>query len=343
MSSKVNTPTTTEVERWLKSLGWKVDQITVLPGDVSLRRYFRVDTGDCKAIAAFYPPELRAAQHRFQISTALLDSAGVRVPQILATDSSHGLDLLEDLGNWTLYEYLKQSHSDRATQASGIAPPSLPGPGQEDRDLCDFLAAAIEIAGRVRSIRATSVPTFSRLDPALLRRELERTWEIFLKPKGLIGNEGQAATLRDRLDELCIDSRSRQLVATHRDFMARNLIVTDDRELGVIDHQDLQLGPPTYDLASLLNDSIYTPMATAERLLPKDADTESYHRSAAQRCLKIVGTFVGFAANGSDRYLPQVPVALDRFLSHFAEVRGNRSLAGELRSRWAEPLTLPSL
>ena len=58
----------------------------------------------------------------------------------------------------------------------------------------------------------------------------------------------------------------------------------------MLDHQDLRLGPPRYDLASLLNDSLFPPPELEARLvraaLGEEATAEDfldYHRAAAQR------------------------------------------------------------
>jgi aminoglycoside/choline kinase family phosphotransferase len=311
-----------EVRRWLASRLSTVEEITALAGDVSPRRYFRVIAAGASFIVALYPEEMRDAQDRFVVSSDLLESIGVRVPRVIDSDLISGMALLEDLGNRTLFDD-STTFDDETTQS--------------------HLLEAIEITARIRSIETSRVPTFSRLDENLLRTELDRTWTLFLKPTGMTGDDHQAANLRIRLDELCRASGAQRLVACHRDFMARNLILTADEELAVIDHQDLQLGPPTYDLASLLNDSIYTSFENARALLPSTIDRQAYHRSAAQRCLKIVGTFVSFANSGSPRYLPQVPVALDRFLAHFGEVDDNRSLATALRGKWSEALAMPPL
>nr|HPK65586.1 phosphotransferase [Thermoanaerobaculia bacterium] len=56
-------------------------------------------------------------------------------------------------------------------------------------------------------------------------------------------------------------------MACHRDYMVRNLLPVGDGEVaavGVIDHQDLRLGPPWYDLASLCNDSLFPPPELVE-------------------------------------------------------------------------------
>ena len=54
----------------------------------------------------------------------------------------------------------------------------------------------------------------------------------------------------------------------HRDFMVRNLMpLRGRRGLVVLDHQDLRLGPPLYDLASLLNDTLFPPPEAEEALL----------------------------------------------------------------------------
>ena len=116
----------------------------------------------------------------------------------------------------------------------------------------------------------------------------------------------------------------------------------DAGELVVIDHQDLRLGPPCYDLASLLNDTLTLSRRQRREHLSAIRDDAGliaqYHAAAAQRTLKIAGTFAYFAAVGSDRYLRLIPPALRRFLDALDALPEGRDLVPPLRRAWASVL-----
>ena len=107
----------------------------------------------------------------------------------------------------------------------------------------------------------------------------------------------------------------------------------------MIDHQDLRLGPPHYDLASLLNDSLA--LSAGERrghlaILGEDGEELAlYHAAVAQRMLKIAGTFAHFATLGNDRHLPLIRPALRRFFQALDALPEGRELAPRLRRQWA--------
>jgi len=116
--------------------------------------------------------------------------------------------------------------------------------------------------------------------------------------------------------------------------------------LVVLDHQDLRLGPPLYDLASLLNDTLFPPAAEEEALLAKAltssaAGLGSYHRAAAQRCLKAVGTYAKFARLGADRHVPLIAPTLARFVNHFSQLPEGAPLSARLREAWSRELETP--
>ena len=86
--------------------------------------------------------------------------------------------------------------------------------------------------------------------------------------------------------------------------------------VAVLDFQDLRPGPPAYDLASLLNDSLFASPELEERIVGESLERiggrESYRRAVAQRCLKAVGTYVKFASTGGTRHLRLIPPTLER-------------------------------
>ncbi len=278
------------VAEWLAEGGVDAERIEPLAGDVSSRSYFRVHPRGSRAtlIVARYPRELARAQERFQQAAELLERAGVRVPRRLRDDPGAGYALLEDLGPKTLYE---------------LAPNWTP--------LATELDAALAAAATIARLPAGEVEALGSepLAEPLLRRELAQTIEVFLAPRELATPELLAA-----LDELCARLGAEPLVPCHRDFMARNLIPDGRGGVGVLDFQDLRLGPAAYDLASLLNDSLFAGPELEARVigarLALVGGWEAYRRAVAQRSLKAIGTFIRFASTGRRRHLRLVETTL---------------------------------
>jgi len=113
-------------------------------------------------------------------------------------------------------------------------------------------------------------------------------------------------------------------VFVHRDFMARNLMVSGG-ELGVLDFQDAVYGPITYDIASLMRDAFltweedfvlditvrYWQQARAAGL-PVGDDFGEFYRAVEwmglQRHLKILGIFARLTLrDGKPKYLADTP------------------------------------
>jgi aminoglycoside/choline kinase family phosphotransferase len=305
-------------------------EIQPLPGDVSPRRYFRVVLADgTTAILANYPREVRATCARFLRTTEILRGAGVRVPCVLAGDCAEGWMLVEDLGLRTLGEW---------------------GRGRPWSELAGYFEHALGLAERISRLSAEGLaelnPTLGR---ELLAKELAQTWDLFLEPQGLVSDPALAAELRAALATLCERLGDEPPVPCHRDFMVRNLMPLPDDggrvSLVVLDHQDLRLGPPLYDLASLLNDTLFPPPEVEEALLAvavaMPADRVRYGRAAAQRTLKAVGTYAKFARLGADRHLPLIGPTLARFVNHFSTLPEGEPLAARLREAWSPALGTP--
>ena len=302
-----------DIERWLEELGHSASRLEPLPGDVSARRYLRAETGGGSLVVTVYPPTLRAVCTRFLATGDLLRAAGLRVPEVLASDCRRGLMLLEDLGKRTLYDLRHRSWEE----------------------LLPYLEQAIEDAGRIALMPPGSVAGLSPpLDRQLLERELEQTWRSFLTPRDLGGGAPTTSRLRVALSELCHQLGDEPQVPCHRDYMARNLVPLGDGRLSLLDHQDLRLGPPFYDLASLLNDSLFPPPELVTELLGPAADELGYHRAVAQRALKAVGTFATFAERGDRRHLQLIPPTLGRALDSLLLLPESTAVAARLAGRW---------
>jgi len=122
--------------------------------------------------------------------------------------------------------------------------------------------------------------------------------------------------------------------ACHRDFHSRNLMLQHNGRLGVVDFQDARMGPPHYDLASLLRDAynelpegleleLLDRFHTANRDLfakkqsPRELELV-YFRTACQRSLKALGSF-GYLAHqkGKTHFLDAIPRGLKNVLACF--------------------------
>lgn len=341
-------PTTQPAERGLERVlailsarSRPADEAVPMAGDVSRRRYVRLHlAAGGTAILALYPDDMRDVCSRSLYTGRLLHEHGVRVATVLDSECGHrepekaapgrepGSDdadqgtvpwtLLEDLGEETLYDLADRPWSE-------VEP---------------YFEDAVRLLPRIASLPEGIVSELNPpLDRELLLRELGQTRELFLAPRGFDpeGRADDAAAWR-RLEALCDRLGAEEPAPCHRDFGARNLIPLEvlpggssgaDQggpvRVGVVDHQDLRLGPPLYDLASLLNDSLFPPAETEERLLGlagvrSSEDRERYHRTAAQRTLKAVGSYASFARRGDERHAPLIAPTMERALEHLARL-----------------------
>ncbi len=326
MSPYSTLPDRSALDTWLAEQGWEDHDHEALAGDVGHRRY-RVlrhgggGTGEGQdvVVLAAYPAALRESCRRFITTTELLAGAGIRVPRILAADCELGAMLVEFLGDETLNEWAE---------------------GRSWDEIGPRFDAALEVARRIATLDPEAVAGLSPpLDAALLSRELRLTEESFLAPSGLLeGDLGRRveATLEALADSIA-DVPARPC---HRDFMVRNLVPWNDSGVAVLDHQDLRLGPPLYDLASLLNDSLFPPPEIETRMVERwcgGADRRlEYHRVAAQRTLKAVGSYAMATAEGKDFHRHRISPTFERSLDHLSRVPEASATAEALRDRWRE-------
>ncbi len=307
---------------WLPTvLGRIPDDVRPISGDASFRRYFRVSTGESSLIAMDAPPG-REKLRPFIHAAGLLEKAGVNVPRIFAVDETRGFLLMSDFGD---VSYLQQLAA-----------------GDTEALYADALEALVRMQ---RGIDAAGcgLPAY---DETLLQRELELFPVWFLA--GLLGLELNAAeeSLYRRLSLNLTESALQQpAVVVHRDFHSRNLMVTGERNPGVLDFQDAVVGPVTYDLVSLLRDCyIAWPEARVRRWLDDyrqrfaeggahaETDGETFQRwfdlMGLQRHLKAIGIFARLhLRDGKSGYLPDIP----RTLRYVLDVAGRYPDTAEFR------------
>lgn len=283
-------------------------RLSIVAGDASARRYFRAELAARSYVLVEAPPATEKNEAFVRVA-ALLASAGVTVPAVLGVDYQRGFLLLEDLGDCLLLPQLDADSVDaRYRQAFGV--------------LSKMAAVNTARAG------------LADYDRALLGEELGRFPQWFVQ--GLLGHTPAAAeqAMLDSVFARLIDSALQQpRVLVHRDFHSRNLMLTGEDQLAVIDFQDAVVGPITYDLVSLLRDCyIQWPAARVQAWaleyrellhtagLAVDLDREEFLRCfdwmGLQRHLKVLGTFARlYLRDGKSAYLDDLPLVIEYVLA----------------------------
>jgi len=305
-------------------------RVIPLSGDASTRRYYRLVDGDERSVISLNPEPFAPEQLPFVVIRNLMAGWGLPVPEIRDVDGGRGILLQEDLGDLSLQEGLKDA-----------------SPGEREelyRQALDQLVVLQREAARApqRAICFQIAFDFEKLS-----WEMHFFWKHFLEGyrKCDLSVEDRAM-ISDGFHRLCAEISSWPRVLTHRDFHSRNLM-SYRGQLYWIDFQDARMGPPHYDLASLLRDS-YVDLDEdfvaeraeefRQRAVPGEArDTfqRRFELMSIQRNLKALGTF-GYqgTVKQSRVYLPYIPRTLAnarRNLARYPEFSGlRRALARHL-------------
>lgn len=304
-----------------------------LAGDASTRRFARLGWGSGPTVvvmvleSAFDPashPQVLVGKH--------LERTEIPVPAFLGMVPERGLLLYEDLGDVQLQDVARAAFA----------------PGAERAETERLYRDAIGIIARLQKEATQTLPPAhpsarEALDEARFSYEMAFFKENYVErwlARRLEPAEG--AALDRFLGDLAREASAGPRVLCHRDFHARNLMVTDGR-LRVIDFQDARMGPPEYDLASLVRDAyVAVPDALADRLV-RDYAT-SLGRGAGslaelQERLDIVGLQRNIKALGTFGYMTAVR-GKPEYSASIAPTWRHALRALERLPRWrdAEPL-----
>jgi hypothetical protein len=295
---------------------------TIAPAsaDASFRRYFRVTLAGADArtlIAMDAPPEHEDCRPFVHVA-GLLAAAGLNAPRVLAEDLDRGFLLLTDLGRETFLAAMQSPACDDA---------------RVDALYRDAIGAL------VRWQAASRPGVLPPYDEALLRRELALFPDWYVaRHLGVTLDAKQAAELAAVFDRIVAANLAQPCVFVHRDYMPRNLMVSDPNP-GILDFQDAVYGPITYDVASLFKDAFISwPEARvidwtvrywdeARRAgLPVDPDFGVFYRDfewmGLQRHLKVLGIFARLKhRDGKAGYVEDTP----RFVAYARAVAARYS------------------
>jgi len=298
-----------EVSNWVRQ-SKAIQSVERIPGDASTRRYYRVSAeGRSYIVMRMESFAEHGTQLPFLVVQKHLSGAGVDVPEVLDVDPERGFILLEDLGDDTLLRRLQDVTSSDVERHL------------YERVIDSLVTLQVEASPRKKPAQLEAYKL--RFDHEKLMWEVNFTMEHFYQL--YLKREIPASDMKvfqDGFGEICQILADEPTVLTHRDFHCRNIMAVGDR-LVMIDFQDARLGPPQYDLASLLKDSYYQlEEVQVQRLLDyyvarwEALSSEKVDRArfikifdlmSVQRNFKAIGSFASFLnKRGNATYLKYI-------------------------------------
>jgi N-acetylmuramate 1-kinase len=270
--------------------------------DASFRSYWRTRSDGKTWILMDAPPEREDIRPWLEIA-ARLTACGVHAPEVHASDADAGFVLMADLGE---HMYLPALDDDSVDALYG-----------------DALDALFEIQ--------TCVPTddLPVYDEARLIAEMELMPAWFLERHlGIAPGCDGWDEIEHAFTALAASALAQPQAFVHRDYHSRNLLVTPERNPGIIDFQDAVRGAITYDLVSLLRDCyiswpedrVYAWAESHRQQLAAagvpvgdaDAFRRDFDLMGLQRHLKVLGIFARINyRDGKPKYLADTPRFLD--------------------------------
>jgi aminoglycoside/choline kinase family phosphotransferase len=331
---------------WLQGIGSRhglqAATLRSASSDASFRRYFRIDgtPPGSSFIVMDAPPPQEDVRPFVQVA-GLVRAAGLNAPRVLEEDASRGFLLLSDLGSQLYLNALQGA----VAQGDGRRADAL---------MRDAIRALLQWQLRADG---SALPPY---DDALLRRELALfpEWCVQTEYKTLWTADDQQHW-QQACDALVHSALAQPVVAVHRDYMPRNLMVCTEADAaagvlvnpGILDFQDAVRGPISYDIASLLRDAFISWdeeqeidwavrywEAARQAGLPLPDDFGEFWRAlewmGLQRHLKVLGIFCRLKhRDGKPAYSADLP----RFFGYAHKVSARYNALRPL-SRLLEPL-----
>lgn len=286
-----------KIYEWLKQSAYKEFIIEKSLADASFRKYYRLRKDDKTALLMDSSLEKESLNAFLRVHKKLTD-ADVGVSKIYIEDLELGYLILEDFGSTHYLDILN------------------------DGNFQTLYTKAINTILKMQKADVSNLPLY---DKAFLHKEMDLMQEWYLEKllnKTLTKQEQNLIfTTLDNISKVVLEQP--QGVFVHRDFHSRNIMLRDDKELGIIDYQDAMNGAVTYDLVSLLKDCyIAYDRDAIKKLVLEFRDKKAIRVDDAtmikwfdfmglQRHIKVLGIFSRlYLRDSKDGYLKDIPLTL---------------------------------
>lgn len=294
-----------------------IQSITPITGDGGHRTYYRL-TSSNSSYVLMHDAEIKQQykseqKHTFSFLNVhnLLEKNNISIPSIKKIFKDESCLLLEDLGNFNLYN-------------------------TKNNTLQLYKQSLNELI-KIQNIKKdSSLPMFQKsLNMDFLIQELTQSLiniNNFYYPKNPLSILPKKLTAE--IATLCNFLEQSSFCLVHRDYHSRNIMVKKE-QIKIIDFQDARLGHPLYDLSSLLEDP-YTKLSCNTKedlkkyfqkqtavLLLNNFDTH-YYSISIHRLLKASASFIKLANKENNKihnYLIDLPYAIKQSYHYIMKLK----------------------
>ena len=286
-----------DIKNWLQTTSYKDYTLEIASADASFRKYYRLSKDDKTYLLMDSSLELKSLPAFINVTKKLLEVA-VKAPQILEQNIDKGYLIIEDFGSSHYLDILDYDNFE------------------------DLYKKAIERIIKMQKADVSGLPIYDK-DFLILEMDLMATWYMEkLLPVEL--SPSQNRVIHEALENIAHEVLTQpQGIFVHRDFHSRNIMLTHNEEVGIIDYQDAMSGAITYDLVSLLEDSyieferediLKLALYFRDLQCPDIEDAlfiKWFDFMSMQRHIKVLGIFARlFKRDGKKGYLKDIPLTM---------------------------------
>ena len=211
------------------SLGFEdIESLQPLREQASLRHYFRIHTDTGTKIGLISEPNSKQNE-LFEIHSNFLKKNGIKVPKVEVFDHQKGFMILEDFGDKVVQLVINEENKEFLFKKS---------------------------LKQIHKLQVVQPPAdLIKLTGERLNQQMSLFSEWFLTSfLELDYSTNDKKMINDSWDLIAKECSQQPHVLCHFDFELRNLMLLEKNEIGILDFQDLCLGPYAIDLVSILKD-----------------------------------------------------------------------------------------
>ena len=243
---------------------------------------------------------------------------GFGTPEIFSFNKAQYAVLVEDLGDETVYEVLKNRDK-----------------GEVYRKVIDWLVGFQKKSCELGVECRNEINRY--FDYRGMRWETEYFTDNFLK-RHLDVDDAKCATIQHSFDMLANEALSQPQILIHRDFQSQNIMIKDGN-VRIVDFQGARQGPLAYDLMSLLKDAyVDIPKDLRKELevyyyeklqgtgvnkliFPREQFRKYTVIAGLQRNMQALGAFAFLSFfKGKKRYLDFIPGGVENLIEGIEEL-----------------------
>ena len=274
-----------------------------IKGDASFRQFYRKSFYKKNSIIVYADKEKEKNLLVYDCINKILNRNNVKAPKLINENYELNYIEIEDLGEKTMFNFLKNNSKD-----------------------LKYFKQAIDLLSKIQKIKDRKIKNFKGKTynvPEYNKKTLFEEAELFCKwyvPSNLNKNKKDLFNkkIKGEIKKLISKLKLKNNTFVHRDFHVSNIILNKDKT-SIIDSQDALIGNQAYDLASIIDDvrfktSIKTKNKIFDYFLKKNKKINflylknDFEILSVLRNLKIIGIFTRLAVRDKKyNYLKMIP------------------------------------